>query len=79
MKITKLEKFEIDDDGRGKVMLRSKPGATDVIQIQDTSQPGTWIDLEEKDVPLTLPDSVGFAYTSGSRWVYINGRWYYIP
>ena len=82
--------LEIEDDERGgKLKIKKTVVSADDIDNLELEIGGVQIfkgkkKLDKKTPGIKLKDPDGndqeliFAVASGSRWVYINGRWYYI-
>ena len=85
----KVKKFEIEDDDRvKKLKIKKENASSNDLDIEDFDDGITVIKNEKKqphsNKPRKIIDPDGkeqdllFAYCTGSRWVYINGRWYKI-
>ena len=83
----KFKNFTCEEDdhaqvhNNGNIKIRVSPHDPTVFQIHEPGVPGGWEDLEEasgKPEGFDHLDDDDFAYIKGSRWVYINGKWYRI-
>lgn len=79
----KFKNFDCEEDdharhhNNGNVKIREKNG---IIEINEPGG-GGWQPLppaEDPPADFEVDPRLDFAYVSGSRWVYINGRWYRI-
>ena len=82
--------FEIEnDEAGGKIKIKKIINSAGKIEDMKVWINGQLVqdgpkDPDYSDVPRHLVDPTGkenkllFAYAEGGRWVYINGRWYYI-
>jgi hypothetical protein len=74
----KLNLFDYDDPELGKVMIKEKEDGSSVIEVK--IQGNQWQDVSEYNGPNPTPPTpdAEFGLFRGSRWVYINGKWYKI-
>lgn len=73
----KLNMFDYDDPELGNVKVKGKTSGND-IQVKIGG--GSWTDVSEYAGPDPVPSTpdAEFGFFRGSRWVYINGKWYRI-
>lgn len=86
----KIKKFEIEEDGNvKKLKIKKDDGNSHELDIENFEEDNKPPINNEKRTPHALktrtiidPDgheqNLVFAYCTGSRWIYINGRWYKI-
>ena len=80
----KLKMFDWDDPATGeKVKVKTKAGSNKIevkigsAQWKDVD-PQTTSPPDPPNIDQAVLNVIDYGFFKGSRWVYINGKWYYI-